>query len=91
MYLCYSHSLGLTKCRPCSNNIGKNAHRTAGANPIVGVDINRYLLQEAAALVQRAGLADRISFQEGSAEALPLAADSVDIALSCAVMEEGGG
>ena len=45
------------------------ARRTAGANPIVGVDINRYLLREAAALVQRAGLADRISFQEGSAEA----------------------
>jgi SAM-dependent methyltransferase len=65
------------------------ARRTAGANPIVGVDINRYLLREAAGLAKREGLADWIDFKEGSAEALPLPTNSVDVALSCTVMEEG--
>jgi SAM-dependent methyltransferase len=65
------------------------ARRTAGANRIIGVDINPYLLREATALAKREGLADTITLQEGSAEALPLAANSVDIALSCTVMEEG--
>ena len=65
------------------------ARRTAGANRIIDVDINPYLLREAAALAQRDGLAERMTFQEGSAEAIPLAADSVDVALSITVMEEG--
>jgi len=65
------------------------ARRTAGANRIIDVDINPYLLREAAALAQREGLAERMTFQEGSAEAIPLAADSVDVALSITVMEEG--
>ena len=65
------------------------ARRTAGANPIIDVDINSYLLREAAGLAKQAGLAARMTFQEGSAEAIPLAADSVDIALSFTVMEEG--
>ena len=61
--------------------------RTAGANPIIDVDISPYLLREAEALTKQAGLADRISFQEGNVEAIPL--DSVDVALSFTVMEEG--
>jgi len=65
------------------------ARRTAGANPIIDIDINPYLLREAAALAQQAGLAGRMTFREGSAEAIPLAADSVDVALSLTVMEEG--
>jgi SAM-dependent methyltransferase len=65
------------------------ARRTAGANPIIDVDINPYLLREAAILAKRAGLAERMTFQEGSAEAIPLAANSVDVALSFTVMEEG--
>jgi ubiquinone/menaquinone biosynthesis C-methylase UbiE len=65
------------------------ARRTAGANPIIDVDINPYLLREAASLAKRAVLAGRMSFQEGSAEAIPLAAESVDVALSFTVMEEG--
>jgi ubiquinone/menaquinone biosynthesis C-methylase UbiE len=63
------------------------ARRTAGANPIIDLDISPYLLREAEALAKQAGLADRISFQEGNAEAIPLADDSVDVALS--FMEEG--
>jgi SAM-dependent methyltransferase len=65
------------------------AYRTAGANRIIDVDISPYLLREAEALAKQAGLADRISFQEGNAEAIPLADDSVDVALSFTVMEEG--
>jgi SAM-dependent methyltransferase len=65
------------------------ARRTIGANPIIDVDINPYLLREAESLAKRAGLAERMTFQEGSAEAIPLAADSVDVALSFTVMEEG--
>ena len=65
------------------------ARRTAGANSIIDVDINPYLLREAVILAKRAGLAERMSFREGSAEAIPLADESVDVALSFTVMEEG--
>jgi ubiquinone/menaquinone biosynthesis C-methylase UbiE len=65
------------------------ARRTAGANRIIDIDINPYLLREAAALATREKLAEHISFQEGSAEALPLADNSIDVALSFTVMEEG--
>ena len=65
------------------------ARRTAGANRIIDVDINPYLLREGAILVERAGLAEPITFREGSAEAIPLAAESIDVALSFTVMEEG--
>jgi SAM-dependent methyltransferase len=65
------------------------ARRSAGANRIIDVDISPYLLREAASLAKQAGLADRITFKEGSAEAIPLADNSVDVALSFTVMEEG--
>jgi 2-polyprenyl-3-methyl-5-hydroxy-6-metoxy-1,4-benzoquinol methylase len=58
------------------------ARRTAGANRIIDVDISPYLLREAEALAKQAGFADRISFQEGHAEAIPLADGSADVALS---------
>jgi SAM-dependent methyltransferase len=65
------------------------ARRTRGANRIIDVDINPYLLREASSLARQAGFADRISFQEGHAEAIPLPANSVDVGLSFTVMEEG--
>jgi len=65
------------------------ARRTGGANRIIDVDISPYLLREAEALAKQAGLADRISFQEGHAEKIPLADGSVDVGLSLTVMEEG--
>jgi SAM-dependent methyltransferase len=65
------------------------ARRTAGANRIIDIDINPYLLREAEALARQAGLAGRIEFREGRAEAIPLAESSVDVALSFTVMEEG--
>lgn len=64
------------------------ARFTAGANPITAVDVNGYLLREAAALTTSDGLIDQISFEPGDAEDLPLASHSVDVALSFTVMEE---
>jgi SAM-dependent methyltransferase len=65
------------------------ARQTEGANRIVGVDINRYLLREAAALVERDKLNETITLREGNAEALPLSERSVDVVFACTVLEEG--
>jgi ubiquinone/menaquinone biosynthesis C-methylase UbiE len=65
------------------------ARLTAGANRIIDVDINPYLLREAASLADEAGFAGRITFHQGHAEAIPLDDGSVDVALSFTVMEEG--
>ncbi len=65
------------------------ARRTKGANRIIDVDINPYLLREAASLAKQAGFSNEISFREGHAEAIPLPENSVDVALSFTVMEEG--
>jgi len=65
------------------------ARRTAGSNRIIDVDINPYLLREAAALAKREGLAARMEFERGSAEAIPLDDASVDVALAITVLEEG--
>jgi SAM-dependent methyltransferase len=65
------------------------ARRTAGANRLIGRDVNPYLLHEARALARRAGLLDHIDFGEGSGEALPLPDGAVDVALSSTVFEEG--
>jgi ubiquinone/menaquinone biosynthesis C-methylase UbiE len=65
------------------------ARRTAGANRLIGRDVNPYLLREARALARRDGLLDQIDFGEGRAEALPLPDGAVDVALSSTVFEEG--
>jgi ubiquinone/menaquinone biosynthesis C-methylase UbiE len=65
------------------------ARRTAGANRLIGRDVNTYLLREARALARRAGLLDLIDFGEGRGEALPLPDGTVDVALSSTVFEEG--
>ncbi len=64
------------------------ARYTAGANEITAVDVNSYLLREAASLASAEGLADQIDFREGSAEALDLPDNSVDVTVSFTVMEE---
>ncbi|MGE3537147.1 MAG: methyltransferase domain-containing protein [Candidatus Tectimicrobiota bacterium] len=61
--------------------------RTAGANRVTGVDVNRFLLQEAAALARKEGLEPLIDFREGSAEALPFAEHTFDVALSSTVIQ----
>lgn len=65
------------------------AKRTAGQNRIVGADVNRYLMREAAALAKRDGVAPWIEFHEGNGEKLPFADNSFDVAMACTVMEEG--
>ena len=65
------------------------ARQSNGANRLVGLDVNPYLLREAAVLARQAGLSDGIEFQQGNAEALPLPSNSVDVAVSCTVQEEG--
>jgi SAM-dependent methyltransferase len=64
------------------------ARFTGGANPITAVDVNDYLLREAAALTGAAGLSERIRFGRGDAESLPMPSASVDVCLSFTVMEE---
>jgi SAM-dependent methyltransferase len=64
------------------------ATHTRGANPITAVDVNAYLLREAVALSESDGLAQRITFQQGDAQALPLESESCDLTLSFTVMEE---
>lgn len=61
---------------------------TALQNRIIGVDVNRYLLQEATALARKERLDGAVDFREGSAEALPFADDSFDVAMSMTVIEE---
>ena len=65
------------------------AKYTTRSNPIIGVDVNRYLLREATALARKEGVEDVITFQDGDAEALPFRENQVDVAFSFTVLEEG--
>ena len=65
------------------------ARYTSQANPIIGADINKYLLREAMALAVQEHLADIITFRQGDAEALPFPDEHVDVVLSFTVLEEG--
>ena len=65
------------------------AKRTGGANPIMAVDINRYLLREAEALAAKEGVHDIIEFREGNADGLPFADNSFHLAMACTVLDEG--
>lgn len=61
--------------------------RTGGANRIVAMDVNRFLLQEAAALARQEGVEHLIEFREGSAEALPFPDNSFDVTMSSTVIQ----
>jgi SAM-dependent methyltransferase len=65
------------------------AQHTERANPIVAVDINRYLLHEAETLAIQEGVHGSITFREGNAEALPFVDDSFHVTIACTVLEEG--
>lgn len=65
------------------------ARHTGGANSILAVDINRYLLQEARALADKEGMQSVIRFQEANGESLPFADDRFDATVSVTVIEEG--
>jgi ubiquinone/menaquinone biosynthesis C-methylase UbiE len=55
---------------------------------IVAADLNPFFLKEARALAERDGLAERISFMEGSATDLPFEDSSFDCVFSITVLEE---
>jgi len=63
------------------------AQHTGRANPIVAVDLNRYLLHEAETLATTEGVHDIITFREGNAEVLPFGDNSFDVTMSATVME----
>ena len=63
------------------------ARRTAAAR-IVAADISAFLLDEARLLAETEGVGSRIDVVEGSAEALPFADASFDVAFSVTVLEE---
>ena len=65
------------------------AKYTTRTNPIIGVDVSRYLLREATALARKEGVGDIIAFHNGDAEALPFRENHVDVAFSFTVLEEG--
>lgn len=64
------------------------AQRLGDANPIAAVDLNPFLLREAAALAKADGLEQRIRFGPGNAEALPFPDASFNHAYSVTVLEE---
>ncbi|HYZ42958.1 MAG TPA: methyltransferase domain-containing protein [Stellaceae bacterium] len=64
------------------------AKRLGDANPITGADVNPFLLHEAAQLAEAEGVAGRIRFTEGNAEALPFDDATFDCAYSVTVFEE---
>ena len=57
-------------------------------NTIIAVDVNPFLLGEAAALADAEGLAKAIRFGDGSAEKLPFAEATFDNTFSVTVLEE---
>lgn len=60
---------------------------TGGANHITGVDVSPYLMREATAMAESAGVGGSIDFLPGDAEALPDSDGSFDAVLSVTVME----
>ncbi len=63
------------------------ARETGGNNPVSGVDVNTYFLREAAEIARREGMADAVSFHEGSAESLPFDDASFDVVFSSTVVQ----
>jgi SAM-dependent methyltransferase len=64
------------------------ARWVGGSNPITAVDVNPFLLDEAAQLAAAEELADAIRFTEGNAEALSFEDEAFDCVYSVTVFEE---
>ncbi len=58
------------------------------SHPLTAMDLNPFLLREAAVLAAEDGVAGQISFRQGNAEALPFDDASFDHAFSVTVLEE---
>lgn len=64
------------------------AREGARGNPIVGLDVNRYLLDEADAIARAERFSENVSFRHGDGEALPFPDASFDVVVACTVLEE---
>ncbi|WP_422000199.1 methyltransferase domain-containing protein [Reyranella sp.] len=64
------------------------ARRLGPDNVITAIDNNPFLLDEASHLARSDGVADRIRFEPGNAEALPFDGGSFDVVFSVTVLEE---
>jgi SAM-dependent methyltransferase len=74
----------------CGSGVAiREVARRGRGNRLVGIDTSPYLLREAGQLARQEGFADLIEFREGRAEALPFPDNSIDLTLSCTVLEEG--
>jgi SAM-dependent methyltransferase len=74
----------------CGSGVAiREVARRSRGNRLVGIDTSPYLLREAGQLARKEGFADLIEFREGRAEALPFPDNSIDLTLSCTVLEEG--
>ncbi|HZD41385.1 MAG TPA: methyltransferase domain-containing protein, partial [Terriglobales bacterium] len=62
---------------------------TGGANRLVGIDLNLYLLREARDLAQKTGIDEILDLAEGNAESLPFPDNCFDVTIACTVLEEG--
>ncbi len=89
--------LGLAEPRPTdalievgcgSGALIRRIVRTFGLERVVGLDVNRFLINEARSLIEKEGLTERIALHEGSGEAIPFPSESFDIVFSSTVMEE---
>ncbi len=72
----------------CGALIRRVARRLGPDRTLTGVDLNPFLLREAAALAEQDGLAAQIRFRQGNAEQLPFPDASFDHAYSVTVLEE---
>ncbi len=64
------------------------ARHTGKRNPIVGADINGYLLREAAKLAEAEGVGDVLKLRHADGQALPFPDADFDATLAFTVMEE---
>jgi ubiquinone/menaquinone biosynthesis C-methylase UbiE len=62
--------------------------RQYAPEPVVGLDVNRFLLREAPGFARREGIGHRLTLCEGSAEEISFPSDSFDIVFTSTVMEE---
>jgi ubiquinone/menaquinone biosynthesis C-methylase UbiE len=72
----------------CGALIRRVALRLGPDYALTGVDLNPFMLREAAALAEQDGLAGRLRFQQGNAEQLPFPDASFDHAYTVTVLEE---
>jgi SAM-dependent methyltransferase len=65
------------------------ARRSRQGNRLIAIDTSPYLLGETEQLARQEGFGGMVEVREGRAEALPFADNTMDLTLSCTVLEEG--